>query len=290
MVLATGSLGDTESNSQTIYSSLVVNGVAQDGFQFEPKDYNDNMTFVFPYVANFSTSQQNISINSYAETNDGTWNRIRDLRIVAIPMDEYWDLQYAESLAQSDNTGSTRLNKTTLTFTPEYAGNYTFIATAQIYTAITGRSGDVYFNFNGSDVCEMHKEQKELGIGTDGDWHSLMCMYQVNLDESEYSAVIQWAEGDIATTSIRNAKIIAFSTENNEPDDSCGYSGSGIWSFFVDIYCYIIGDTTGDGSNIVISKTNTTEFNNVNISGFQNLTISNSSSMILNNGTSMVIG
>lgn len=286
VIIATGELGDAGSNSYTIYSRMLVDGSEQGEIQFESQDATDYITLFFHETRNLSATEHTIALQFQRENTLGLPNR-KNLRIVAIPMDEYWDLHYNESLAET--SGSTPTNKTFLTFTPEYAGNYTFLASAEFYTSSGNDATLVEFLLDGDTKCEVIKELKELGQTTDGDWYGLSCMYQQNLAETPYTASIQFTNLDGTTSYLRNARITAFSTEDNEPDQ-CAYSGSGIWGFFVDIYCYIISNTTGDGSNIIISKTNTTEFNNVNISGFTNLTISNSSTMIVNNRTNLTLG
>lgn len=212
-VIATGTIGDAGSASLTGYSRLLFEGTEIDGFQVEPKETTDTYTFTFQTVQNLTTGTTwDFEVQGLDE---GAAFKMADIRMVAIAMgDSVFDLQYNESTALSTNTGATRLNKSDIEFTPAYEGSkYLAVATAQIYTQSTGQSGAAYLVRNGTDVCSIIKEQKELGA--DGDWLELQCFYPFNATSSE-KFTIQWEQVDAADVDIRNARITVFHLDEDE--------------------------------------------------------------------------
>jgi hypothetical protein len=245
VIYATGELGDEGANSRTLYVRLVVDGNEEDSFWYEPKDATDYYTFFMQDIKTLTATSHTIQIQARIESSTGSPN-VKNLRIFALPVDEFWDYQSVEALTTSTSSTTARTTKATLSFTPEYPGDYLYTATAEISTSSGGSSGGIYATLNGADKCTLLEEQKEVGTA-DADWYDLECFFIANLTDTTNTALIQWNEIDSSSVDIRNARIIAYSLQDNG-GAVCNPAPDTDWIISDAQICDAVTRTTGTGN------------------------------------------
>ena len=279
--LATGEsyTGDT-GESQTIM--FYEGGNLLDSSGYHSKNEDDYMSFGYYKTLNL-TQGTPYTFTIEASRTAGT-GLIRNLNIIAVPMmDEEMDYNYAESNGVS-TTNQNQVTKTSFSFTPEYPGVYYIFGSAQISHTSTGRGTITDIRINGDSVCNQAKRPNN-----NDDWYVVNCLYAYNFTDNEYDISFTFrSERPGGSAQIRNARIGVFSVSDEL--DMCNYQGSGVWGFFQNIYCHITQMfNQGDGSNIIVASTNTTQFS-TDVFNFTNMTVINSSTVIIDSNSTVRIG
>jgi len=284
LVLASGEYR-SEATNKLVSAYLYQNNTLLETTGYYPQHNTDYMTFMYVRLVNL-TEGQTYNFNIRADRDSGgADSQIRNLRVLAFPITEELDFNYAESNALSETSSQTPVTKNTLTFTPEYPGDYYINAYAQITHGNDGRAvtATVLVN-NVETIC--------TGIKTpsNGDnWYTFNCMIPYNFTNQSYDITMTYqSSGPGNVARIRNSRLQVISI-TEEHLGICDYPGSGPWQFLEDIYCHITQFFIGDGSNILLASTNTTRFS-VGTTGFTNITITNSSTMIIDNSSTITIG
>ena len=230
------------------------------------------------------TEGQNYSFTIRARNANGVVGLIKNMVLVAIPVESDYDFQYNENNTQTNSTSTTPTNITRISFQPAYPGTYIISATAQMLETSLSGTTMINVSVNGVSQCYALREPNQVA-----DWAPYGCIIPYNFTNTTNNITVLLSRSPQATgtASIKDAKLAIYAV--NTTLNTCEYTGSGLWAFLVNRYCRIFHRTLGDSSGINIANLNTTE-SGVIIKGFNEFNVSNSSTFTIDSGTNITIG
>lgn len=196
-----GVTADSRAKLVNTTSATTFNSIAVEG-----KDATDYFSFAGLTKESFGASPASQTYKIQFSSESGLHTaKIKESRILALRKES--QDQYAESLGDSTTSGTTFLNKVTLTFTPSTTGSYTFIFCADCSIDATGTA---FFEtqLDIDSTTQYVRSARHLDDVTT--FCSIMGVVpNVSLSNASHTITLQYKSDGTNTMTIRNAKIIA---------------------------------------------------------------------------------
>jgi hypothetical protein len=172
----------------------------------------------------------------------------------------YSTIKYVESEAESYSKSSSYQDKATLTFTPESAGSYLIIGTAELRGSSSSYSVLARLTVDGTSYAELTGEPEETGIYVNHFATSKM----VNLTAASHTIKLQYrSESTSASAYARRARILAIPLSSYETQEAAGaQTVSSTYGSYQDVVSrsFSVG---ADGEYLLVSSA---EFNSLSSS------------------------
>lgn len=222
LIIASGLVANSSISSQTEVR-LRIDGSDYAINHFRPSgsastDYN-YYSFGAHKVISLDDTSHDIRVQYRSESSSGT-AKIEKVRIIALEVSGY---KSAISEGESSTKSTSWQDKVSLTFTPESAGDYLILATADLSGSSTSDSFFACLTFDSSSLGEMVREPTATNH-----YYTFAMVKKLNLSASSHTFIIQY-KSEKATKSayIKNARIIALRlTDLAEPITNIEYNES----------------------------------------------------------------
>ena len=201
-------LNQMSSTSYYSYTKLTrTSGTAKDFNEliYRPKDATDYIAGGAIGIDTFTTSPTSQTYKiQYRSTNASGTARIKQAMIFAIKLNDNVD-KYAQAETRTTTTSTTYVDKTTLTFTPDTAGEYIIFASATLDGSSTSIDSKATLNIDGTLYSTINIETNNAT-----NKYPWFVVKKVNLTSASHTIKIQYAsETTSNTTGIAHARIVA---------------------------------------------------------------------------------
>ena len=201
-------LNQMSSTSYYSYTKLTrTSGTAKDFNEliYRPKDATDYIAGGTIGIDTFTTSPASQTYKiQFRSTNASGTARIKQAMIFAIKLNDNVD-KYAQAETRTTTTSTTYVDKTTLTFTPDTAGEYIIFASATVDASSTSIDSKATLNIDGTLYSTINIESHKAT-----NKYPWFVVKKVNLTSASHTIKIQYAsETTSNTTGIAHARIVA---------------------------------------------------------------------------------